>query len=353
MLVVARPWSAAVSLSTCWFGPDHCFHETSDLTVCAYVYAAAALFALYIHVHRRSRLREHGRDSSLLPARRMRFFPLLLFLAFVSRLAWLLLHDVHAMQFRANATAPYEHVLVVFVHPNITIDLYPAAVVSWGKLSTLVYFSAFSLILQFWSDVLHDAAAASATHSHHHPSVSAKPASSSRRNNLLAIVNVWMYVLEVGQLLAKTFEWRVPPWVSNADGAVIAAFYGAMSIMLAIYALRLRLIFARGGADMTSSSAVSKTVATRVTIIGLLSSALFVVRSVLFFASPKDTLDHAYPWMYYAMPELVPGCAVLLFMRVKQPSAVHHRRKDSASPMALSLVTERVPFLTSEDVLSV
>ncbi|KAG9403366.1 hypothetical protein AC1031_006012 [Aphanomyces cochlioides] len=211
--------------AVCWFGADHCFDATSAIALCAYIYGAAALFALIINIHRAS-MREHGRASMLLPARRIRFFPALLFIAFVNRAAWFILVDFHAMETRSSATAPYEHVVVREF--NMTVDLYPVGVVIWEKLATLVYFSAFSLVVQFWSDVVAQSTTTSSRLAHQF----LKTRTSSRTRNVLAIVNVWMYLVELSLLVMNTLQVKLPAPIVYPDSFVVAAFYGALSVMM-------------------------------------------------------------------------------------------------------------------------
>ncbi|KAH9127185.1 hypothetical protein LEN26_001221 [Aphanomyces euteiches] len=325
--------------AACWFGADHCFDATSAIALCAYMYGAAALFALIINVHRAS-MREHGRASMLLPARRIRFFPALLFIAFVNRAAWFILVDFHAMETRSSATAPYEHVVVREF--NVTVDLYPVGVVIWEKLATLVYFSAFSLVVQFWSDVVAQSTTTSSRLSHQF----LKTRTSSRTRNVLAIVNVWMYLVELSLLVMNTLQVKLPAPIVYPDSFVVAAFYGALSIMTGFYAVRLRQMLVT-----VEASKVQQIVATRVTIMGLFCSALFGIRCVLYLCTPSSSrIATTSPWIYYAMPELLPGCLVLVMMRVKH-DPIHQRHGSSIA--SLKMRSELVPLLSADDVVSV
>ncbi|KAF0697048.1 Aste57867_12232 [Aphanomyces stellatus] len=341
-----------VPSSDCLFGPDHCFHPTSPALLCAYVYAAAASFALVVNVHRASRLREHGRDSSLAPARRMRFFPFLLFVAFAFRTTWYLLQDCQALQERTDPAAGWTHQVVVV--GGATIDLYTLAVVSWDKFATLVYFSAFSLLAQFWGDVLHHAAAASS--SRHRVTVAAA-LQPTRHNNLLAIVNVWMYILEFILLLLKTFQLGQGPsmYLMYSDGIVVALFYGALAVVLGMYAYSLPQALGQSDAASSSSFMVLQSLSTRITFLGFLCTGLFLMRAILFLFSPKQTLNVAYFWIYYAMPEVIPGCAVLILMRVKSDVVAQDQKSSSIAVAipAAPVVSERGFLLHHKDILSI
>ncbi|KAH9070070.1 hypothetical protein Ae201684P_002441 [Aphanomyces euteiches] len=321
--------------AACRFGADHCFDATSDIALCAYMYGAAALFALIINVHRAS-MREHGRASMLLPARRIRFFPALLFIAFVDRAAWFILVDFHAMETRSSATAPYEHVVVREF--NLTVDLYPVGVVIWEKLATLVYFSAFSLVVQFWSDVVAQSTTSSAR-------LFLKTRTSSRTRNVLAIVNVWMYLVELSLLI------DAPSQIASSNCVPRQLCCGSILWRPLGHDGTIVFLLLRQMLVTVEASKVQQIVATRVTIMGLFCSALFGIRCVLYLCTPSSSrIATTSPWIYYAMPEMLPGCLVLVMMRVKH-DPIHQRHGSSIA--SLKMRSELVPLLSADDVVSV
>ncbi|KDO26573.1 hypothetical protein SPRG_07977 [Saprolegnia parasitica CBS 223.65] len=326
----------------CTFGPSHCFHETSMLMVCAYVYLGAAFFAGYIHL-RRAYLREHGHNTILVPVRRVRFFPLLLLVAFGARAAWFILLDVHAMQVAESSSGDngrYRNVVVYVPLLDMTVDVYPLGVLSWNKLATLLYVSAFTLLVQFWADMLHHT---NSTHdkSSRTPVQRARP---SRQRNVLVIANVWMYAVEIALLLVKTFypDQSESTWYMNSDGWCTAFFFCGLAGALGYDAFRLRQFF-----DAQEHSRVATYVAERVTVLGLLCAGLFFLRAILFLSTPVASFQAtATPWLFYAIPELLPGGLVLALMRVKHDSSSSSYGKD-LSP------TERTPLVSPENMLSV
>ncbi|OQR96147.1 hypothetical protein ACHHYP_16930 [Achlya hypogyna] len=314
---------------TCTFGPAHCFHEGSMLMVCAYVYAAGAAFAGYIHV-RRAALREHGHDSLLVHVRRVRFFPALVGVAFASRAAWFVLLDTHAMQ-DPNAFGGYDDMLVFLSWLDVTVDLYPLGVLLWNKLATLLYISAFALLLQFWADML--------DHTMREIRAPAELSRPARQRRVLVVAIVWMYVIEIALLLGKTFCIGEPLWLTNSDGWCTALFSVILALALGYDAYRLRRYF-----DAQDYSRVLVSVARRVTLLGLLCSSLFILRGILLVATPVASLRAtSTPWLYYAVPELAPGCLVLALMHVK------HDGRDRS----IFTPTERTPLVSPELMLSV
>ncbi|EQC32873.1 hypothetical protein SDRG_09405 [Saprolegnia diclina VS20] len=331
----------------CTFGPSHCFHETSMLMVCAYVYLGAAVFAGYIHL-RRAYLREHGHNTILLPVRRVRFFPLLLLVAFAARATWFILLDVHAMQVAESSSdddadnGRYRNVIVFVPLLHMTLDLYPLSVLSWNKLATLLYISAFTLLVQFWADMLHHT---TSTHdqSARTPVQRTRP---SRQRNVLVIANVWMYAVEIALLLIKTVypDQRESTWYMNSDGWCTAIFFCGLAGALGYDAFRLRQFF-----DAQEHSRVATYVATRVTVLGLLCAGLFFLRAILFLLTPVASFEAtATPWLFYAIPELLPGGLVLALMRVK-----HDTNNGSSSRKGQLSPTERTPLVSPENMLSV
>ncbi|OQR88456.1 hypothetical protein THRCLA_10316 [Thraustotheca clavata] len=204
---------------SCIFGQAHCINVTSNLLLCSYAYAVATMFSLYTHV-RRTRIKEHGHYSYLVPVRRVRYFPLLLCISFLTRATWFVLVDIHAMQ-SLDENGVYANVLVFVPWFDLKIDLYPLGVLLWNKLSTLIYVTAFTLLLQFWSDMLA------------HTKLF-RPTSSAivpvKRRNLLVIANVWMYVIELMLLLTKSFTWET--WFFNWDNWYCALIFFALSFTL-------------------------------------------------------------------------------------------------------------------------
>jgi hypothetical protein len=119
----------------------------------AYSYAAVLAYTLSASFQR-GRLGEHGHATHLLPVKRMRWFPTFLSFADFSRIAWLVLSNMHMFQWVEGSAPDFRYEHMVFVTPllptDIDIDVLGAP--SFGKLATLLYFSAFTLLFRFWED---------------------------------------------------------------------------------------------------------------------------------------------------------------------------------------------------------
>ena len=138
----------------CLFGARHCFHTQSAEAGASYCYAVVLAYTVSVSIQR-ARLGEHGHATHLLPVKRMRWFPTFLSFAYFSRIAWLVLSNMHMFQWVEGPAPPFRFEHMVFVTPLLPtdIDIYVLGVTSFGKLATLLYFSAFTLLLRFWEEV--------------------------------------------------------------------------------------------------------------------------------------------------------------------------------------------------------
>jgi hypothetical protein len=248
---------------------------------------------------------------------------------------------MHMFQWVEGAQPPYKYAHMVIDAPILPtdIDMYVLGVSSFGKLATLLYFSAFTLLLRFWEDVLHQARRAEQplariaanqsviaeyTREDHH---------AVRSRKLFLVANVWIYLLEFALLVAKTLFPDLSSVVFELDYAVVSLFFFALAVMLARCAAQLRHVLRK-----IEFSALAMGIARRVTLIGSIVSLLFLYRSVLSLLTMPaiDVFDphQANPWLFYALPELVPGCLVIAMMNVKrQPRSKSPATADEYTPL--------------------
>lgn len=323
----------------CVFGAGHCFYTQSAAAGAAYCYAAVLAYTLSVSI-RRSRLGEHGHATHLIPVKRMRWFPTFLSFSYFTRIVWLVLSNMHMFQWVEGAQPPYKYTHMVIDAPILPtdIDMYVLGVSSFGKLATLLYFSAFTLLLRFWEDVLHQARRAEQplariaanqsviaeyTREDHH---------AVRSRKLFLVANVWIYLVEFALLVAKTLFPNLSSVMFEFDYAVVALFFFALAVMLARCAFQLRHVLRK-----IEFSMLAMGIARRVTLIGAIVSLLFLYRSVLSLLTMPaiDVFDphQANPWLFYALPELVPGCLVIFMMNVKRQPKSKKTAVDEHTPL--------------------
>ena len=215
------------------------------------------------------------------------------------------------------------------------IDLYPLLVVSTGKLATLFYFSAFTILLRSWNDVCDVTQSnSSSSTSNNEKGVLALHHRNSRRFRssqiLYVLVNVWMYVIECAIVAAKTLfptHHVVTTWIKSDDSVVIAAFFLALGIGMTTVGLKLRRLFYT--IEFSSTAAL---LSRRILTLTIIFSIIFASRAILFLYVRKLDL-----WMVYTVPELVPGLSVLIMMRVSSKGRAEKvsNEQESLRPLLL------------------
>ncbi|KAJ0397058.1 hypothetical protein P43SY_010042 [Pythium insidiosum] len=340
----------------CLFGEGHCFVTRSAAALSVYCYALALAYTVSVSIQR-SRLGEHGHATHLLPVKRMRWFPTFLSFSYLARIGWLLLSDMHAFEWveRVPATAAppryrYEHMIIsVPLLPTLSIDMYVLGVTAFGKLATLLYFSAFTLLLRFWEDVLHLARRAekplariaanqsviagytrSSTEHHQH-----------RAQKIVLVANVWIYLVEFALLVVKTlFPTEHYQFIFQVDYGVVAVFFCLLALMLARCAFQLRTVLLK-----IEFSSLAATIAARVSWLGAVCAFVFFVRSVLLLvATPAmEVFDphRSNPWIFYTVPEILPGLVVIYMMTVKKT----HNNSATSAGKRLAMMDEGTPLL--------
>uniref|UniRef100_K3WFC1 THH1/TOM1/TOM3 domain-containing protein n=1 Tax=Globisporangium ultimum (strain ATCC 200006 / CBS 805.95 / DAOM BR144) TaxID=431595 RepID=K3WFC1_GLOUD len=315
----------------CVFGEGHCFYTWSAAASSVYCYAAALAYTVSVSIQR-GRLGEHGHATHLLPVKRMRWFPTFLGFSYFTRIVWFLLSGMHAFEWVVGAHAPYayEHMIIDVPILPTDIDIYVVGVTSFGKLATLLYFSAFTLLLRFWEDVLFQAQRADKPLARFaaNQSVIAEYTRASkqqlRSRKLFVVANVWIYLVEFALLVVKTLfpTYQSTNFMFQLDYGVVALFFFLLAVMLARCAYKLRQVLLK-----IEFSALATSIATRVTWLGLAVSLLFLYRSVLLVISTPaiEVFDPhvSNPWLFYTIPEVLPGFLVIFMMSVKKqtPSA--------------------------------
>ena len=314
----------------CLFGARHCFHTQSAEAGASYCYAVVLAYTVSVSIQR-ARLGEHGHATHLLPVKRMRWFPTFLSFAYFSRIAWLVLSNMHMFQWVEGPAPPFRFEHMVFVTPLLPtdIDIYVLGVTSFGKLATLLYFSAFTLLLRFWEEVRVQAQRAEKPLARVAANESviaeytrgAGTQRSHRSRKLFLVANVWIYLVECALLVLKTLFPRQKMVLSEIDYGFVALCFFFLAVMLARCALQLRTVLRK-----IEFSVLAATIATRLSLIGTVTSLLFFYRSLLLlFSMPAiDVFDPhvANPWLFYAIPELIPGALVIYMMNVKRQDRV-------------------------------
>ncbi|KAF0682573.1 Aste57867_25305 [Aphanomyces stellatus] len=298
----------------CIFGAEHCLHVTSSHATSALVYFAAMGYTITTSVHRSRNLHEHGHDTYLVPARRLRWFPTLLTGAFACRSAWFILVDVHAFENLAGKDT-YVHWYIHNPVFNMDLNLFPLGVALWEHLATLLYVSAFTILLQFWDDMC-DVTAAS-----FHATRWQRQHTS--RSSYVVMINVWMYLAEFFLLSIETLWSSANVKVLNDVRDMFESlFFFALACLLIRSAFRLRR-------DLVAfeMSPLAHRLGDRIWFVGWFCGIWFVFKSwigLYLVAFPTQPVD---PWILYTMPEVVPALVVLLTMRVQPPLAAADERK--------------------------
>ncbi|RMX69000.1 hypothetical protein DD238_005224 [Peronospora effusa] len=331
----------------CLFGARHCFYTQSAAAGAAYCYAAVLAYTLSVSIQR-ARLGEHGHATHLLPVKRMRWFPTFLSFAYFSRITWLVLNNMHMFQWVEGSEPQFHYEHMVFVTPLLPtdIDIYVLGVTSFGKLATLLYFSAFTLLLRFWEDVRAQArraekplarvAANQSVIAEYTRGAGAQRSGRSRK--LFLVANVWIYLVECALLVLKTLFPREKMVLFQMEYGFMALCFFLLAVVLARCALQLRAVLLK-----IEFSSLAATIATRLSLIGAVSSLLFFYRSLLLlFSMPAiNVFDHhvSNPWLFYAIPELIPGALVIYMMNVK--------RQHQSTPLAWGITKsdEQTPLL--------
>ncbi|GAB9471763.1 hypothetical protein Gpo141_00008962 [Globisporangium polare] len=310
----------------CVFGDGHCFYTRSAAASSVYFYALALAYTVSVSIQR-GRLGEHGHATHLIPVKRMRWFPTFLGFSYFSRIVWFLLSNTHTFEWVLGAHAPYtyEHMIIDVPILPTDIDIYVVGVTSFGKLATLLYFSAFTLLLRFWEDVLHQAQRAEKPLARFaaNQSIIAEYTRASkqqlRSRKIFLVANVWIYLVEFALLVLKTLfpTYQTNSFLFQLDYGVVALFFFLLAVMLARSAFKLRQVLLK-----IEFSALATSLAARITWLGLGVSLLFLYRSVLLLISMPaiEVFDPkvANPWVSYTIPEILPGFLVLFMMSVKK-----------------------------------
>ncbi|GLD97740.1 hypothetical protein PINS_up022452 [Pythium insidiosum] len=337
----------------CLFGEGHCFVTRSAAALSVYCYALALAYTVSVSIQR-SRLGEHGHATHLLPVKRMRWFPTFLSCSYLARIGWLLLSDMHAFEWverdPGSTRYRYEHMVIsVPLLPTLSIDMYVLGVTAFGKLATLLYFSAFTLLLRFWEDVLHLARRAEKPLARiaANQSVIAGYTRSSpehhqhRAQKIVLVANVWIYLVEFALLVVKTlFPAEHDQFIFQVDYGVVAVFFCLLALLLARCAFQLRSVLLK-----IEFSALAATIATRVSWLGAVCAGVFFVRSVLLLvATPAmEVFDphRSNPWIFYTVPEILPGVVVIYMMTVKKTHSTKPSKRQTAADEGTPLLFPR------------
>lgn len=323
----------------CVFGAGHCFYTQSAGASAAYCYAAVLGYTLSVSIQR-SRLGEHGHATHLIPVKRMRWFPTFLSFSYFTRVVWLVLSNMHMFEWVEGSAPNYKYAHMVLDAPLLPtdIDMFVLGVSSFGKLATLLYFSAFTLLLRFWEDVLYQARRAEqplariAANQSVIQEYTREDQHEVRSRKLFLVANVWIYLVELALLVAKTLFPNLNSVVFELDYAVVALAFLLLAVMLARCAWQLRKVLRK-----IEFSMLAMGIARRVALIGALVSLLFLYRSVLLVLTVPaiDVFDpqDANPWLLYALPELLPGCLVISMMNVKRQQHGKKQKVDERTPL--------------------
>lgn len=341
----------------CVFGSGHCFYTRSAAASSVYIYALALAYTVSVSIQR-GRLGEHGHATHLLPVKRMRWFPTFLGFSYVTRMAWLVLSNMHAFEWVEGRSPNFVYTHMIIDAPILPtkIDLYVLGVTSLNKLATLLYFSAFTLLLRFWGDVLYQAQRAEkplARFAANQSVIAQRYARDSKQQalsrKLFVVANVWIYLLEFALLVLKTLFPEETSVLFQTDYAVVAVFFLLLAIMLARCAYQLRCVLLK-----IEFSALAAGIARRVTWLGVVISAVFLARSVMLLISMPsiEVFDphKSNPWLFYTIPEILPGVLVIYMMNVKRApsrSKAETRKPLNESTPLLSDV-ESPPFMGQE-----
>ncbi|OQR84228.1 hypothetical protein ACHHYP_13697 [Achlya hypogyna] len=293
----------ALPTAICLVGYEHCIHATSTEATCAAMYLAALAWIVTTSIHRSRNLLEHGHATPLLPVRRLRWFPTLVTGAFACRAAWFILLDVHAFEAK-NANGTYVHTYVYNPFFGMNMDLFPLGVALWEHIATLLYVSAFTILLRFWDDMRNVTSA-------RQESRWLAPRRSSK--SYVVVINVWMYLVEAILFLAETLLPMAKTNMLNSSRDVIESlFYFVLGLLLVRGAYRLKL-------DLQSVelSALAHSLGARVWGLGLTCGVSFLFKSFMGLYVVSAAVPSVNPWVLYTLPEILPAVIVIAMMRVQ------------------------------------
>ncbi|EQC27962.1 hypothetical protein SDRG_14238 [Saprolegnia diclina VS20] len=294
----------ALPTAICLVGYEHCIHVTSTEATCATMYLLALAWIVTTSIHRSRNLLEHGHATPLLPVRRLRWFPTLLTGAFACRAAWFILLDVHAFEAK-NVNGTFEHTYVYNPFFGMDMDLFPLGVALWEHVATLLYVSAFTILLRFWDDMRNVTATSVRQESRW-----IAPRRSSK--SYVVVINVWMYLVEAILFLAETLLPMAKTNLLNSSRDVIESlFYFALACLLVRGAYRLKV-------DLQSFelSPLAQSLGTRVWWLGLTCGVSFLFKSFTGFYVVSFPHQAVNPWVLYSLPEILPALIVVAMMRV-------------------------------------
>ncbi|TDH67828.1 hypothetical protein CCR75_000401 [Bremia lactucae] len=272
---------------------------------------------------------------------------------------------MHMFQWVEGLTPNFHFEHMVFVTPLLPtdIDIYVLGVTSFGKLATLLYFSAFTLLLRFWEDVRAQAqraekplarvAANQSVIAEYTRGAGAQRSGRSRK--LFLVANVWIYLVECSLLVLKTLFPREKTILFEMEYGFLALCFFLLAVMLARCALQLRVILLK-----IEFSALAANISTKLSLIGAVSSMLFLYRSLLLlFSMPAIGIFDPHvsnPWLFYAIPELVPGILVIYMMNVKRqhqpPPTWGIMKADELTPLLQKLrrVSADIPHFRGQEL---
>ncbi|OQR97910.1 lamin [Thraustotheca clavata] len=288
----------------CIVKDEHCIHLTSTEALCAIVYLLTLTWIVTTSIHRSRNLLEHGHATMLLPVRRLRWFPTLLTGAFACRSAWFILMDVHAFESK-NVLGDYEHWHMYNPIFGTDLDFFPIVVAVWEHIATLLYVSAFTILLRFWDDMR----SVTATSVHHSRWVAQLHSSKS----YVVVINVWMYLIEAILLVSETLIPNVQTSTLNSFRDVFEAlFFFTLACLLTWGSYRLKV-------DLLSfeMSSLATSLGTRVWCLGLTSGVFFVFKSFAGLYAVSFPHHQVSPWILYTFPEILPAIFVIVMMRVQ------------------------------------
>lgn len=238
----------------------HCFHPFYAKAFSSYLYVLLSLFAFSVSVSRSQRLKEYGQDSYLRPGRIVsKYFPYLISFSFLLRAGYFILKMIHALEVYDVHVKGYRHVMLkMWILPNGIIDLYPVGVSLSGKVATLLYFSAFTLLVRFWDQILCQ---------HRHMAdrkrqiqgwnnsmdmvgstnrIIQDPLQYKGRSKVVFVIaNVWMYLAEIAIITMKTLFPHYNPSIFRLDDIVVVLFFFALSGAMVHHYLTSWLFFNR------------------------------------------------------------------------------------------------------------
>ncbi|KDO20953.1 hypothetical protein SPRG_14045 [Saprolegnia parasitica CBS 223.65] len=330
----------ALPRAICLVGYEHCIHVTSTEATCATMYLLALAWIVTTSIHRSRNLLEHGHATPLLPVRRLRWFPTLLTGAFACRAAWFILLDVHAFEAK-SVNGTFEHTYVYNPFFRMDMDLFPLGVALWEHIATLLYVSAFTILLRFYDDMRNVTSVRRATCSLLDMTTAdpigmleesrwRAPRRSSK--SYVVVINVWMYLVEAILFLAEvhcrvlgcieltTSRWKTllpmakTNLLNSSRDVIESLFYFVLACLLVRGAYRLKV-------DLQSFelSPLAQSLGARVWWLGLTCGVSFLFKSVTGL-------------VLYTLPEILPAVIVVAMMRVHKylPPA----RRDDAAPSA-------------------